>query len=88
MTDAIIEVSATSAQTEVAATSMQSVVVSFDVPDGYTIQDIKRFYIGGWAGICLQGTLFSGNTVAFYVYNTTASVRTATIQATVNCRKL
>lgn len=85
----IIEVSAQTEQ----ATDMQPgtigyLTLTFNVPEGYKINNIKSYAIGSWTGMLLQGYSISGNSINFSIYNANPAVLPASIEATVNCSKI
>ena len=85
----IIEVSARTEQ----ATDMQPgaigyLTLTFNVPEGYKINNIKSYAIGSWDGMLLQGYSISGNSINFSIYNANPAVHPASIAAIVNCSKI
>ena len=85
----IIEVSAQTEQdTDMQPGAIGYLTLTFNVPEGYKINNIKSYAIRGWSGMLLQGYSISGNSINFSIYNVNPDVHPASIAATVNCSKI
>ena len=85
----IIEVSARTEQdTDMQPGTIGYLTLTFNVPEGYKINNIKSYSIGSWDGMLLQGYSISGNSINFSIYNANPAVHPASIAAIVNCSKI
>ena len=85
----IIEVSARTEQdTDMQPGAIGYLTLTFNVPEGYKINNIKSYSIGSWDGMLLQGYSISGNSINFSIYNANPAVHPASIAAIVNCSKI